>query len=82
MGHNYVGTEHLLLGLLREGEGIAAHVLEDLGATLDKVQAELERLRHDSSAELIEPPPKRPSRTPLLDQFGRDLTELVSCARS
>jgi ATP-dependent Clp protease ATP-binding subunit ClpC len=77
MGHNYVGTEHLLLGLLREGEGIAAHVLEDLGATLDKVQAELERLLRDSTVENVEPPPKKPSKTPLLDQFGRDLTELA-----
>src|SRR5256712_11661473 len=77
MGHNYVGTEHLLLGLLREGEGIAAHVLEDLGATLDKVQAEIERLLRDSTVENIEPPPKKPSKTPLLDQFGRDLTELA-----
>src|SRR6266404_3929423 len=51
MAHNYVGTEHLLLGLLIEGEGIAAHVLEDLGATLDKVRSEIERLLHDSSAE-------------------------------
>src|SRR5438309_6098317 len=51
MGHNYVGTEHLLLGLLIEGEGIAAHVLEDLGATLEKVRSEIERLLHDSSAE-------------------------------
>jgi ATP-dependent Clp protease ATP-binding subunit ClpC len=77
MGHNYVGTEHLLLGLLREGEGIAAHVLEDLGANLDKVQAELERLLRDSTVENVEPPPKKPSKTPLLDQFGRDLTELA-----
>jgi ATP-dependent Clp protease ATP-binding subunit ClpA len=44
LGHNYVGTEHLLLGLLIEGEGIAAHVLEDLGATLEKVRAEIERM--------------------------------------
>jgi ATP-dependent Clp protease ATP-binding subunit ClpA len=44
MGHNFVGTEHLLLGLLLEGEGIAAHVLSDLGATLEKVRAEIERL--------------------------------------
>ncbi len=77
MGHNYVGTEHLLLGLLREGEGIAAHVLEDLGATMDRVQAEIERLLRDSIVENIEPPPKKPSKTPLLDQFGRDLTELA-----
>jgi flavin reductase (DIM6/NTAB) family NADH-FMN oxidoreductase RutF len=43
MGHNYVGTEHLLLGLLIEGEGIAAHVLEDLGVTVEKARAEIER---------------------------------------
>ena len=77
MGHNYVGTEHLLLGLLIEGEGIAAHVLEDLGASLDKVRAEIERLLHDSTVEDAEPAPKKPSKTPLLDQFGRDLTELA-----
>jgi ATP-dependent Clp protease ATP-binding subunit ClpC len=77
MGHNYVGTEHLLLGLLIEGEGIAAHVLEDLGASLDKVRAEIERLLHDSSQEDTEPAPKKPSKTPLLDQFGRELTELA-----
>src|SRR3979411_314773 len=77
MGHNYVGTEHLLLGLLIEGEGIAAHVLEDLGATLDKVRAEIERLLHDSTVEDSEPAPKKPSKTPLLDQFGRDLTEMA-----
>src|SRR5213596_2512016 len=78
MGHNYVGTEHLMLGLLIEGEGIAAHVLEDLGANLEKVRTEIERLLHDSSAETeAEPAPKKPSKTPLLDQFGRDLTELA-----
>ena len=43
-GHNYVGSEHLLLGLITEGEGIAAHVLQDLGATLDKVRAEMTAL--------------------------------------
>jgi len=77
MGHNYVGTEHLLLGLLIEGEGIAAHVLEDLGATLDKVRSEIERLLHDSTVEDSEPTPKKPSKTPLLDQFGRDLTDMA-----
>jgi len=76
-GHNYVGSEHLLLGLLTEGEGIAAHVLQDLGATLDKVRAEIERLSQGSTIEDAEPPPKKTSKTPLLDQFGRDLTELA-----
>src|SRR6266851_3931222 len=77
LGHNYVGSEHLLLGLLSEGEGIAAHVLQDLGANLDKVRAEIERLRQGSTLGDSEPPPKKPSKTPLLDQFGRDLTELA-----
>jgi len=77
MGHNYVGTEHLLLGLLIEGEGIAAHVLEDLGATLEKVRSEIERLLHDSTVEDSEPAQKKPSKTPLLDQFGRDLTDMA-----
>ena len=76
-GHNYVGSEHLLLGLLTEGEGIAAHVLLDLGATLDKVRVEIERLRQGSTVEDTESPPQKPSKTPLLDQFGRDLTELA-----
>jgi ClpA/ClpB-like protein len=55
--HNYVGTEHLLLGLLLEGEGIAAHVLQDLGATLAKVRAEIERLLVSTGAEEPGPGP-------------------------
>jgi ATP-dependent Clp protease ATP-binding subunit ClpA len=51
MGTNYVGTEHLLLGLLVEGEGIAAHVLDDLGATLKKVRSEIDRLQHETPPE-------------------------------
>src|SRR3979411_162525 len=65
MGHNYVGTEHLLLGLLIEGEGIDAHALEHPGATLDKGRAALEAHAHDSATEEAEPAPKRPSKTPL-----------------
>jgi ATP-dependent Clp protease ATP-binding subunit ClpC len=76
IGHNYVGTEHLLIGLLTDGEGIAAHVLVDLGATLDKVRAEVERLVDDVKVEDTETP-KKPSKTPILDQLGRDLTELA-----
>ena len=78
MGNNYVGTEHLLLGLLIEGEGIAAHVLEDLGASLDKVRGEIDRLLHDQGLEEESvQAQKKPSKTPLLDQFCRDLTELA-----
>jgi ATP-dependent Clp protease ATP-binding subunit ClpC len=78
MNNTYVGTEHLLLGLLIEGEGIASHVLEDLGANLDKVRHELDSLLKEQGLE-DEPPPerKKSSKTPLLDQFCRDLTELA-----
>lgn len=51
MGHNYVGTEHVLLGLLIEGEGIAAHVLQDLGVTVEKARNAIERQLHDAGAE-------------------------------
>ncbi len=78
MGNNYVGTEHLLLGLLIEGEGIAAHVLEDLGANLEKVRGEIDKLLHESGLEEVTAQAqKKPSKTPLLDQFCRDLTELA-----
>jgi ATP-dependent Clp protease ATP-binding subunit ClpC len=78
MGNNYVGTEHLLLGLLIEGEGIAAHVLEDLGASLEKVRGEIDRLLHESGLEEeSQQAQKKPSKTPLLDQFCRDLTDLA-----
>ena len=78
MGNNYVGTEHLLLGLLIEGEGIAAHVLEDLGANLEKVRSEIERLLHESGLEEeAKEAQKKPTKTPLLDQFCRDLTDLA-----
>src|SRR5207245_6124774 len=57
LGRNYVGTEHLLLGLLIEGDGIAAHVLEDLGATLEKVRAEIDRIGFLETEERPAPPP-------------------------
>ena len=79
MGNNYVGTEHLLLGLLIEGEGIAAHVLEDLGANLEKVRGEIDKLLHESGLEEeTTQAQKKPSKTPLLDQFCRDLTDLAA----
>ncbi len=73
LGHNYIGTEHLLLGLLREGEGIAFGVLDSLGITIDRARAEVERI-------LSQTPPKSKatrsvSRTPVLDQLGINLTE-------
>jgi hypothetical protein len=62
MGQNFVGTEHLLLGLMIEGEGIACHVLEDLGATLAKVRAEIGRLL--LQGELGKQPPEPGPGTP------------------
>jgi ATP-dependent Clp protease ATP-binding subunit ClpA len=62
MGHNYVGTEHLLLGLLIEGEGIAAHVLADLGVTLKAVRSEVDsQLRLLGQEEAVGSPATRPA---------------------
>ena len=67
MSHEYVGTEHLLLGLIIEGEGIAAHVLVDLGATVERVRPEIERLLHDSSGEVRLLRPAMEPRRPAID---------------
>src|SRR5271155_5121221 len=84
LNHNYVGTEHLLLGLLREQEGVAAQVLMNLGLKLEDVREEvLNLLGHNMATE--ENPSggserqtsKGKSKTPALDSFGRDLTELA-----
>ncbi len=75
LGHNYIGTEHLLLGLVREGEGIAAGVLESLGVNLDKVRHEVIRVLSQSSAAGPMPEAKRTSKTPTVDQLGINLTE-------
>ena len=95
LGHTYVGTEHLLLGLLREEEGIAAQVLMNLGLRLDSVREEILELigngkdnseSGSSSSQKAQPvgasesevikPTNSKSKTPALDSFGRDLTEL------
>ncbi len=78
MNNTYVGTEHLLLGLLIEGEGIAAHVLEDLGANLEKVRTELDaQLKEHGVDDEVLPEQEKTTKTPLLDQFCRDLTALA-----
>ncbi len=87
MGHGYVGTEHLLLGLIREGEGVAAQVLENLGADLDRVRAEVLDLlggtggaggpqRQETSGQGAGRA-QRKKGTPTLEQFGRDLTAMA-----
>ncbi len=73
MNHTYIGTEHLLIGLLREGEGVAAGVLESLGVTLDKVRAETHRILSHSAGTGSQGS-RTASRTPTLDQLGVDLT--------
>src|SRR5262245_57134319 len=80
LNHNYVGTEHVLLGLLREQEGVAAQVLMNLGLKLEDVRAEVLNLLGQTTGlrEGGAAPPARPkSSTPALDAFGRDLTELA-----
>ncbi|HEY0009050.1 MAG TPA: ATP-dependent Clp protease ATP-binding subunit [Tepidisphaeraceae bacterium] len=82
LNHNYVGTEHLLLGLLREHDGVAAQVLMNLGLKLEEVREEVLNLL-GAGVENEEPQAqekqgtKSKSKTPALDSFGRDLTELA-----
>ncbi len=86
LNHNYVGTEHLLLGLLREREGIAAKVLMNLGLKLEEVREEVLNLlgagmenqeETNPTGEMPETQKRGKSKTPALDSFGRDLTELA-----
>ena len=81
LGHNYIGTEHLLLGLVREGEGIAAGVLESLGVNLDKVRHEVIRVLSQSSAAGPAQETKRTSKTPTVDQLGINLTEAARAGK-
>ncbi|MDH3684342.1 MAG: ATP-dependent Clp protease ATP-binding subunit, partial [Acidimicrobiia bacterium] len=93
LGHNYIGTEHILLGLIREGEGVAAQVLQKLGAELHKVRQTVIQLLSGSSGEEQGGPSGSPSGSSsarggssgesspggstVLDQFGRNLTQLA-----
>jgi len=72
MGHNYIGTEHLLLGLLREGEGVASSVLDSFGITLERARGETQHILTQGTpkARLT----RSASKTPALDQLGIDLT--------
>jgi ATP-dependent Clp protease ATP-binding subunit ClpC len=82
LGHNYIGTEHLLLGLVREGEGIAAGVLESLGVNLDKVRHEVIRVLSQSSATgAPSSETKRSSKTPTVDQLGINLTDAARAGK-
>jgi ATP-dependent Clp protease ATP-binding subunit ClpC len=83
LGHNYVGTEHILLGLIREGEGIAAQVLTGMGVDVNLMRQRVIEMLGGYSMSGQTPQPKTPgaqqsagSVTPLLDEFGRDLNKM------
>jgi ATP-dependent Clp protease ATP-binding subunit ClpC len=85
LGHNYIGTEHMLLGLVREGEGVAAQVLVNLGADLSRVRQQVIQLLSGYQAGKEGAPAgaggsssqEAPTGSPVLDQFGRNLTQLA-----
>lgn len=77
LGHNYVGTEHLLLGLIREGEGIAAQVLNNLGVDLAKARKAVLDMLGSVQGSLPESKGQAGTATPTVDQFSRDLTKMA-----
>ena len=77
LGHNYIGTEHLLLGLIREGEGVAARVLENLGVDLSKVRTQVIRMLGET-AEVTAGGGGSRNKTPTLDEFGSNLTQMAT----
>lgn len=79
LGHNYIGTEHLLLGLLHEGEGVAASVLDSFGVTLERTRSEATRLLSQVPARGRTA--RTPSRTPVLDQLSVDLTAAAASGK-
>lgn len=79
LGHNYIGTEHLLLGLIREGEGVAARVLENLGVDLNKIRSNVVKMLGETKPQTVSSGTSSSSssskaKTPSLDEFGTDLT--------
>src|SRR6201999_1049485 len=80
LGHNYIGTEHILLGLIREGDGVAAQVLVKLGADLNRVRQQVIQLLHgyqgkEPTSAASGATESAPSTSLVLDQFGRNLTQ-------
>jgi ATP-dependent Clp protease ATP-binding subunit ClpC len=78
LGHNYIGTEHLLLGLIREGEGVAARVLENLSVDLAKVRTQVIRMLGETAEVSAGGGSKGSTKTPTLDEFGSNLTQLAA----
>lgn len=77
LGHNYIGTEHLLLGLIREGEGVAARVLENLGVDLSKVRTQVIRMLGETAEVSGSGGSAGRTKTPTLDEFGANLTQMA-----
>ncbi|MGB3291445.1 MAG: ATP-dependent Clp protease ATP-binding subunit [Phormidesmis sp.] len=78
LGHNYIGTEHLLLGLIREGEGVAARVLENLGVDLSKVRTQVIRMLGETAEVSGGSSSQGRTKTPTLDEFGSNLTQMAA----
>ncbi|NJL91512.1 MAG: ATP-dependent Clp protease ATP-binding subunit [Coleofasciculaceae cyanobacterium SM2_1_6] len=78
LGHNYIGTEHLLLGLIREGEGVAARVLENLGVDLGKVRTQVIRMLGETAEVSAGGGTQGRTKTPTLDEFGSNLTVMAA----
>jgi ATP-dependent Clp protease ATP-binding subunit ClpC len=78
LGHNYIGTEHLLLGLIREGEGVAARVLENLGVDLSKVRTQVIRMLGETAEVAAVGGGGGRTKTPTLDEFGSNLTQMAA----
>jgi len=81
MGNNYVGTEHLLLGLIREGEGLAAKVLVEMGLELEKLRIQILNHLNEGKAQSAASKAKEPTKgkdTPNLNKYGRDLNQLAT----
>src|SRR5690554_4929533 len=77
LGHNYIGTEHLLLGLIREGEGVAARIIIDLGGDLNNLYKQVIELL-GGQINVEQQNSKKSSKTPNLDEYSRDLTDMAS----
>jgi len=83
MGHSYIGTEHLLLGIMKEGESVAVRILADLGVDPQKMFNDLVRMLNEEAPAASGKPKSTSgySNTPTLNQFGRDLTEMAREAK-
>jgi len=83
LGHNYIGTEHLLLGIMREGESVAVRILMDLGVDPQKLFNDIVRMLNEEAPAATGEPKNTSTQTntPTLNQFGRDLTEMARDAK-